>query len=307
MDAVSNALANLEKAKTDRERARRQAEQDASDQLKSANQAVADSQLSLEKAITNLSRARADNDRQVADTKVDLQIKQINADMNKNSNSSISNAEFALEEAKLSLQEAENNLNKVRLFAPIDGQILSVSRSVGESVSEQSGPADIMFFGTGGSANSFMTLCDITEIYLTASITEGDIVSVSKGQTIHVTIDAIGSDVFYGVVTNVDNIPSTDSNGITTYTVTCLLDDTSDIIKDGMNAYITFVQREFNDILLIPNRSVFMENELQYVNVVKADGSYEKRKVVCGLSNGVQTEVKSGLEEGETVLVGRLN
>jgi hypothetical protein len=113
--------------------------------------------------------------------------------------------------------------------------------------------------------------------------------------------------VFYGVVTNVDSIPTTDSSGITTYSVTCLLNDTSDIIKDGMNAYITFVQMEKKDVLLIPNRAVFMEDGLQYVNVVKADGSYEKRKIVGGLSNGSQTEVMSGLEEGETVAVGKVN
>jgi hypothetical protein len=74
-----------------------------------------------------------------------------------------------------------------------------------------------------------------------------------------------------------------------------------------MNAYITFVQKEISNVLLAPNRAVFIEDEMQYVNVVKADGSYEKRKVITGLSNGVQTEVTSGLEAGETVLVGRVN
>jgi HlyD family secretion protein len=229
--------------------------------------------------------------------------------MNKNSNSSISNAEFALEEAKLNLEEAEKNLEQVKLYAPIDGQVLSISKNVGETVSAQSSAAagGIMIFGTGGSGNNFMTVCDVTRIYLTASITEGDIVSVRRGQIIHVTIDALGGEVFYGVVTNVDSIPTTDANGITTYTVTCLLDETSDIIKDGMNAYITFVQYEKKDVLLIPSRSVFMENEMQHVNVVRADGSYEKRRVVCGLSNGVQTELIDGLVVGETVVVGRVN
>ena len=237
---------------------------------------------------------------------VDL-FKKLNADMNKNSNASISNAEFALEEAKLNLEEAESNLEQVKLYAPIDGQILSISRSVGEKVSEQSSAPGIMIFGTGNSGSNFITLCDVSQIYLTASITEGDIVGIYKGQSIRVTIDAIGSEVFYGIVTNVDNIPTTDSNGITTYSVTCLLNETSDIIKDGMNAYITFIKKEINNVLLIPNKAVFMENELQYVNVVNADGTYEKRKVICGLSNGTQTEVVSGLDAGETVLVGRLN
>jgi len=306
-EAEANAAANLEKLKTDKERAYTQAKQEAEEQLKNAAQSVTDAEANLEKALNNLTRARSDYLKQIEDTTVDLQLKQISADMNKNSNASISNAEFALEEAKLNLAEAEGNLEQVRLYAPIDGQVLSVSRSVGESITAGTNPAGAVFFGTGGSSGSFMTLSDVTKIYLTASITEGDIVSVEKGQIIHVTIDAIGNDVFFGEVTNVDSIPSTDANGITTYTVTCLLNDTSSVIKDGMNAYITFVQREQKDVLLIPNRAVFMEDELQYVNVVLSDGSHEKRKVVCGLSNGVLTEVVSGLAEGETVLTGRVN
>ena len=304
-DALTTANTSLDRLNTEKERARTQAQQDADTQVKIARQAVSDAQKNLQIAQSNLSRARSDYNRQVADTGVDLQLKRIDAEMNKNSNSSISNAEFALEEARLNLEEAEKNLDQVKLYASIDGQILSISRSIGETVSEQSGPSGVIFFGTGDSSGSFMTLCDVTEIYLTASITEGDIINVSTGQTIQVTIDAIGGDVFYGFVSNIDNIPSTDANGITTYTVTCRLMDTTDDIKDGMNAYITFVQREFRDVLLIPNRAVFMENEQQYVNVVNKNGSYEKRKVVCGISNGVQTEVTSGLKAGETVLVGR--
>jgi multidrug efflux pump subunit AcrA (membrane-fusion protein) len=228
--------------------------------------------------------------------------------MNKNANASISNAAFALEEARLNLEEAENNLRLVKMFAPIDGVVLSISRGVGESVSAQnSAAAGIMIFGTGGSGNNFITLCDVTQIYLTASITEGDIVHITNGQPIQVTVDAIGGETFHGVVVNIDHIPTTDMNGITTYNVTCLLHDTSTVIKDGMNAYITFVHLEKPDVLLVPNKAVFMEDEMQHVNVQHADGTHEKRRILGGLSNGVQTEVISGLEAGETVIVGRIN
>ena len=307
-EAVETALSAIEKIQADRERAETQAYEDAAEQVKNAVLAIADAELAVTKAETNLERAIADHKKQADDTALDLQLKQISADMNKNSNASISNAEFALQEAELALAEAENNLGQVKLYAPIDGVILSISQGVGERVSAQDNvPAGVMIFGTGGSGSNFMTLCDVTAIYLTASITEGDIIGVSRGQAIRVTIDAIGDEVFYGVVTNVDNIPTTDQNGITTYRVTCLLDDTSGLIKDGMNAYITFVKLEKADVLLIPNRAVFMEDELQYVNIVKEDGTYEKRKVVCGLSDGRQTEVISGVSVNETVLVGRLN
>ncbi|MCL2352444.1 MAG: HlyD family efflux transporter periplasmic adaptor subunit [Firmicutes bacterium] len=306
-DALDAAQASLDKLKTDKERAQAQAASDAADKLKSAQQAFSDAQESLNKAMTSLSKAKSDYAQTISDTTVSLQLKQISADMNKNSNDSVSSANFTLEEAKIALDKAQANLKQVKLYAPIDGQILSISKNVGEKVTASANSPGQMIFGTGESGNNFMTLCDVTKIYLTASITEGDIVGVTKGMPIRVTIDAIGADVFTGTVTNINSIPTTDSNGITTYTVTCMLDDTSDVIKDGMNAYITFVKKEDKNVLLVPNKAVFMEDSLQYVNVVKADGTYEKRKVVLGLSNGVQTEVTSGLQAGENVLVGKVS
>ncbi|MCL2054883.1 MAG: biotin/lipoyl-binding protein [Oscillospiraceae bacterium] len=305
-DALEEAEAALERAQLDKTHAKKQAEDDSKEKLENAKLAFTDAKVNLEKALTNLQRARADYDSKSADNLIDLQLKELSADMNKNSNATIATAEFALQEAGLNTLEANNDLENAKLYAPIDGRILSISQGVGETVSSQNNNSQLpMAFGTSGSGNSFITLCDVSQIYLTANITEGDIIGISEGQTIQVTVDAVSGEVFYGKVVNVDSIPTTDSNGITTYTVTCLLDDTSDVIKDGMNAYITFVKKELNDVLLVPNKAVFIEDGSQYVNVVKEDGSYEKRKVVCGLSNGVLTEVTEGLEAGETVLSGR--
>jgi HlyD family secretion protein len=302
-ETVQLAQLSLEEAKTDRDRARIQHDESASEKLESARQSVADAELALSKAQTSLARAKKDYEKQLEEAKSSLALKKLNAEMNKSSNSSVSAAEFALEEAKLELEKAEQNLGKAKIYAPMSGQILAASASKGEKV-QASQNTGALIFGTG-SNSGFITLCDVTKIYLTASIPEGDIVGMAAGQKIQVVIDALGNETFSGTVTNVSSLPGASSTGITTYNVTCKLDKTSSEIKDGMNAYITFVKKESKDVLLIPANSVFVEDELQYVNALKADGSYEKRKVVCGLSNGEQTEVISGLSEGEVVAVGR--
>ncbi|GHV40132.1 hypothetical protein FACS189490_04890 [Clostridia bacterium] len=303
--ALTNAEEALEKAKTDKTRAQTDAIDSSVTQLTNAETALSDAKTALEKAKTNKTRARQEHAKKVEDAEKNLELQKINAGMNKNANSSIAAAEFTLQEAKLNLEKAEKNLNKTRLYATKDGQILSISKSKGEKTAASQN-IESMIFGTGASGSAFLTLCDTREIYLKASITEGDIAGVTVGQTIKVTIDAIGGEDFYGAVSNVDSIPSTDSSGITTYGVTLKLNDTSDVIKDGMNAYITFIKKENKNVLLIPNKAVFIENEMQYVNIVKDDDTYEKRKVVCGLSNGVQTEVLDGVTAGETVLVGKV-
>jgi multidrug efflux pump subunit AcrA (membrane-fusion protein) len=153
-----------------------------------------------------------------------------------------------------------------------------------------------------------MTICDPNEIYIKANITEGDIVSVTEGQKIRVTFDSFGDETFDGKVTSVSSLPTT-SNGITTYAVTCQLDQANPQVKDGMNAQIEFIQLEHPDVLMIPNKAVSIDKGKQYVNVVTEHGGkkvYEKRAVTCGLSNGTYTEVSQGLEEGETVAVGKV-
>jgi multidrug efflux pump subunit AcrA (membrane-fusion protein) len=317
--ALDDANAALEKAVVERDRAYEQAEDSAGDQVKSARQAVTDAETALEKARTNKSRAQADYAEQKADAQEKYELQAMSVEINEKYNTSVSNAQFELQEAKLALEEAEGALSDTRLVATTAGEILSVSQTEGAQVTAQVNTGAFMF-GTGGGGMGFITLRDVSAIYLTAGVTEGDIVSIEVGMVIRVTIDALEGEEFTGKVTYIDSIPTTDTSGITTYQVTCALDEVNGQIRDGMAALITFVQRANDDVLLVPNKAVFLEDGLQYVYVVpdgqaadaqalanaKGAAAFEKRKVVCGLSNGTQSEVTEGLSAGEVVVVGKL-
>lgn len=214
-----------------------------------------------------------------------------------NSDSSIKNAKLGLEDAQNSLDAAKENLSKVVLKAPADGKIINIAYKVGELVDNSKATI-------GSSSSAFMVLCDPSAITMKSSVTEGDIKGMQQGQAIRVTIDAAELQNLSGSVTSISSIPKVDSSGIVTYEVIAQLAEPNPAIMDGMSSVITFIKKEKNGILLVPNKAVFLEAGKQYVNVQTSDGNTEKRPVTCGLTNGVQTEVTDGLTEGEIVVIG---
>lgn len=300
--AVDDAQTSLNNANTNLENARTTSIDDAAKKLDTAQMAYDDAVTALKNAEDGLERAIKSYNDDLVTTKTSLQNQALKIDNMQNSKSTISNALYSIEDAKNKLQTAENDLAKIKIIAPIDGKILNVSKNVGEVV-VASTSAPIMNFGTS-SGNGAITICDTSQIYMTANITEGDITGVSMGQEIRVAIDALGEESLAATVYAISSIPNTDASGIITYEVTGKLNSLNDDIKDNMSAFLNFVKKEKKDVLLIPNKAIFVEDGQQYVNVQLDGKATEKRAVTCGLSNGTQTEVVEGLNEGETVIVG---
>ena len=306
---VDNAVKNVESANqsvTDAQTALSGALTDGAQKLAAARQSIADAETSLAKAHTDLTRGENSfvNERNNLQGTYDLQA--LKLENLANSDSGIRNALYNIEEAKNALASAENNLAKIKITAPIDGEVLNVSKKVGERVTETQDAVPGVFMGTSGASSSLITIRDLSEIYLNARIPEGDIVGLSVGQAIRVAVDALGEEDISATVYSISSIPATDSSGIITYEVIGVLDEFNPDIRDSMSVFLTFIKREKMNVLLVPNRSVFIENGQQYVYVQTPDGVLEKRAVVCGLSNGTQTEVTEGLERGETVVVGKV-
>jgi RND family efflux transporter MFP subunit len=218
-----------------------------------------------------------------------------------NNNSTIENAKLSVEEAKNKLQEAKNNLNKIYLKAPIDGEIMNLNYKVGEVVTgSQAGTNN----NSASSGSAFMTIVDPSVIYVKATATETDISGIEIAQQMRVAIDSVSLENVAGEVVSVSDTPSIDSSGVVTYEVTGKLAEPNEMIKDGMTAFITFLKKEKTDVLLVPNKAIFVEDGKQYVNVKTSGEEPEKRAITGGLTNGIQTEVVDGLKEGETVVIG---
>ncbi len=156
--------------------------------------------------------------------------------------------------------------------------------------------------------NSGFTIASIAGsdyVELTVSISQDDIGDVSVGMQTYVLLDAYEE---YYISSTVDNIDLTSSSGMSTsvnYTVTiaCNVAQYDLTVYDGMTGDVTFIQQQANDVLVLSNTYITNTNGVQTVTKLNEDGSLEVVTITTGFSDGFDTEITSGLEEGDIVIL----
>ncbi len=214
---------------------------------------------------------------------------------------SVITAKLAMEDAATALATAKSNLTQTVLTATVDGVVSAINYKVGDSFTVSQN-------GFNTNANTFLTLIDPSVVYLTSSVTEGDIASVKAGQTMKISVDAASLVNVPGKVTAVSETPSIASTGIVTYTVTGTLDDPNVDVLQGESAVITYLKTEKDNVLYIPVKAVTTSSDgIQTVNVKDSAGKVTKVEVTTGISDGTNVEVVDGLTEGQTVVIGSIS
>ncbi|MDY6893662.1 MAG: hypothetical protein SVO26_08145, partial [Chloroflexota bacterium] len=95
--------------------------------------------------------------------------------------------------------------------------------------------------------------------------------------------------------------------GVVSYKATITLENPDKELKDGMSATAEIVTDRRENVLLIPNRAMQGTLAQPWVEVVTDEGKPERRDITVGLSNGIDTEVLSGLKEGEKVVIPKVS
>ena len=86
-----------------------------------------------------------------------------------------------------------------------------------------------------------------------------------------------------------------------------VLDNQEGLLRIGMTTENTITVARAEDVLLVPIIAVQNRDGQRSVQVLDAQGQPEARVVEIGLSDGVRVEIKSGLKEGERVIMGQLS
>ena len=76
-------------------------------------------------------------------------------------------------------------------------------------------------------------------------------------------------------------------------------------MKIGMSATTDIILDERSNVLLVPDLAISQDSQGNPIVYVMVNEQIEQRSVVTGISDGFQTEILDGLDEGEVVLVGR--
>ena len=229
----------------------------------------------------------------------------VSADEYENAKLSYDKARQSVNSSKESVQKAQTNLGYATITSPIDGVVLSKSVEEGQTVAASFNTPEL-----------FTIAQDLTDMRVIADIDEADIGGVKEGQRVTFTVDAFPDDSFEGAVTQVRQQATTESN-VVTYEVVISAPNKDLKLKPGLTANVTIFTLEKNDVLAVPSKALrFTPNEAflsKGEQIADCEGdhkiwtregnTFKAHKVETGTTNGMVTEIVSGIKEGTEVLV----
>ncbi len=229
----------------------------------------------------------------------------VSADEYENAKLSYDKARQSVSTSRESVQKAQTNLGYATITSPIDGVVLSKAVEEGQTVAASFNTPEL-----------FTIAKDLTDMRVIADIDEADIGGVKEGQRVTFTVDAFPEDSFEGQVTQVRQQATTESN-VVTYEVVISARNNDLKLKPGLTANVTIYTLEKNGVLAAPSKALrFIPNEALLSNGEKIEDCegmhkvwtkegniFKAHKVEVGTTNGILTEITSGIKEGTEILV----
>ena len=190
------------------------------------------------------------------------------------------------------VQEEINKINKLKespiLYANTDGIVSAINAKVGDKIS-----AGVSIVDIGESAK---VTADLT-------ISQNDIVNIEVGQEVTLEISTYQDEKFKGKVTYLNLKPNSQGNS-TTYSATVELEPTDYKLLEGMTVSAQFIIKEVKDVIMLSNKAIVLKDGKQFVKLKNEDGSTTEVEIQTGFSDGKNTEITGGLNEGDTVVIG---
>jgi HlyD family secretion protein len=236
----------------------------------------------------------------------------------------------AVAQAQANLDEAQVNLAYTDIVSPVDGVVVSVSVSVGQTVAAS--------FQT---PTLFLIAGDLTKMQVDTNVSESDVGRVKEGQHASFTVDAYPGQPFRGKIAQVRNAPITVQN-VVTYDVVIAVDNPELELKPGMTANVSITTAKRDDVLRIPVRALRFrpegaqsaegkkpktekkdkkekkaekaekekkkkdKMEENTVYALAPDGTLRRVEVEIGIRDSQHAEVLSGdLHEGDEIVTGQ--
>jgi HlyD family secretion protein len=220
------------------------------------------------------------------------------------------------------LEESLNNLSKTTLVSPIDGNVIQMSREVGERVR-----------GSDFSEDVVMTVAALSAMEVKIEVGEHDVVYLKEGQKAEVTVDALEGQTFNGTVTEIAQNaliknPGTEAE-VTSFPIKVTLDSRPPGTLPGMSGAVRIQAETHQDAVTVPIQAVTARSEkvladgappaetgtqqtatnralslAKVVFVIDADNHVHARRVRTGISSDTESEILEGLQAGERLVEG---
>lgn len=226
-------------------------------------------------------------------------------------------AEAKVAQSRASLSKSEINLGYTKIYSPVDGVVVAKNVDEGQTVAASYQTPSIAEIAR-----------NLAEMQVEVNVDEADIGGVKEGQRATFTVDAFPAQTFTGQVTQVRLSPTTTDN-VVTYTVIVRVANDEKILMPGMTANVALLLEERNDVLVVSNSALRfrpVDESAAAVMAPPGPGGGSRNNVAAvrkptlytldaknqpvmheverGITNGQNTEIVSGIDEGAQVITG---
>lgn len=265
-------------------------------------------QLEARKIILAISRKQYDRERILIKTNSTSQQNLENArDAYATAKANVNEMESLIRQTQIAINTDETNLGYTKIRAPLNGTIVSVPVEEGQTVNaNQTTP-------------TIVQIANLNDMEIDIEISEGDITKVKPGMKIDYTILSEPNTVFHARLDSIDpglttltdgsydkssssTSSSSSSNEAVYYYGRAYVDNPEGKLRIGMLTQNTIHVSSAENVLIVPSITISSQQSKHFVRVLTDKKKVEKREVETGISDGVFTEIKSGLNDGEQVI-----
>ena len=221
----------------------------------------------------------------------------------------LASSQAQVAQAQAQVQAAQLALNQATLTAPTSGVVISINGVVGETAGSGTAQAPGSTApqpssGTGSAASGFMVIDDNSSLVAVMPFAETDAARLSANQTTSLTFDAIPNLTISGHVLSISPSATVVSN-VVDYYVSFVLNRTDPRLREGMTANASVTVAQVDNAVRVPNAAVRTTGGTTMVTVL-SKGQQVPTEVITGVVGDTYTEIKAGLNEGDTVVLPAL-
>ena len=217
----------------------------------------------------------------------------------------IKELQSSIRQTQIAINTAEKDLGYTRITAPSTGTVVSLVVEQGQTInSSQTSPTVVQ-------------IADLTSMTNKMQIAEGDATKVKAGQTVNFTIlsepdapisaklDSIDPGLTTMSQGSYSKSTDTTSNAIYYY-ARATVPNPDGKLAIGMTTQNTVEIASADNVLMVPTVAIKTKDGKKFVRVLGANNQAVDREIQTGLKDSMNTEVKSGLNEGEKVVMSEM-
>ncbi|MCC5855974.1 MAG: efflux RND transporter periplasmic adaptor subunit [Idiomarina sp.] len=256
-------------------------------QLKFQQAQLAERQALLDLSLLTLRRQeRLFEDRATSEDNVQSAAAQARAEASR-----VDAIEAQMEQTASSLRADEANLNYTRIFAPMSGTVVNIQARRGQTLN------------AAQTTPTIMTIADLSVMQIEAQVSEADISRLGPGTSVYFTTLGNRGQRWYSTLDLIEPTPKIENN-VVLYNALFEIENSRGNLLPQMTTQVFFVVESAEDVVSVPVAAVSPRGPGRGQVTVVRDGAREQVTVQTGVSDRVYIEIKSGIEVGDTVVLG---